>query len=65
MSKKKKKPKKNIKLFDKGVIATEKTKEVLQYIKKKSEPSDENANEQSIDYLKDVHHVISKHQSKK
>ncbi len=65
MSNIKEKPKKNIKLFDKGVIATEKTKEVLQYIKKKSEPSDENANEQSIDYLKDVHHVISKHQSKK
>ncbi len=64
MSDIKEKPKKKIKLLDKGLIVAEKTKEALEYVKEKSEYTDENVNEQSIGYIKDTIRPVFKYQSK-
>lgn len=51
--------------MDKGLIAAEKTKKALEYVKEKSEYTDKNVNEQSIDYIKDSARVITKSSSNK
>lgn len=61
----KQKPKKNIKLFDKTIIATQKTKGALEYIKQKTELSDKNVNEESFEYVEDAGRFFEKHYSKR